>query len=65
MWYTQFNSRINLAPATIFAVVCMLAASAFGQITVTSPTNNSTVAMPVQLTAAFAGCGGASSERRR
>ena len=61
MWYTQFSSRTNLAAAAMFAVVCMLAASAFGQITVTSPTNNSTVAMPVQLTAAFAGCGGASS----
>jgi hypothetical protein len=61
MSYKQLNSRINLAPAAMFAVVCMLAASAIGQITVTSPTNNSSVAMPVQLTAAFAGCGGASS----
>ena len=61
MWYKQFSSRINLVPATILTVICMLAVGAFGQITVTSPTNNSTVAMPVQLTAAFAGCGGASS----
>jgi hypothetical protein len=61
MLYKQFDSRLTLVPATMFAVVCVLAASAFGQITVTSPTNNSTVAMPVQLTATFAGCSGASS----
>jgi hypothetical protein len=61
MWYKQFNSRSTFVAATIVAVVCMLAAGAFGQITVTSPINNSTVPMPVQLTASFAGCGGASS----
>ncbi len=61
MWFKQCNSRISFTPATMFAVVCMLAAGAFGQVTVTSPTNNSTVPMPVQLTATFGGCGGASS----
>ncbi len=54
------NLRLSIA-ATKVAVVCALAASAFGQITVTSPTNNSTVAMPVQLTASFAGCSGSST----
>lgn len=53
----QSNSRPIMA-ATMLSVVCALVTSAFGQITVTSPTNNSDVAMPVQLTASFAGCSG-------
>ena len=56
----HFKVRVGMAAAKYLAV-CLLAASAFGQITVTSPANNSTVPMPVQLTASFAGCGGASS----
>jgi hypothetical protein len=51
----------NSFAAAIATIVCALAANAFGQITVTSPTNNSTVGYPVQLTASFAGCGGSSS----
>ena len=56
------SSWISVA-ATTLAVVGVLAASAFGQsgITVTAPLSNSTVSWPVQITASFAGCGGASS----
>ncbi len=60
MQLKRIGNRVSIA-AALYVAVCVLAASAFGQITVTSPANNSTVAMPVQLTANFAGCGGASS----
>jgi hypothetical protein len=55
------HPRIVHIAATTYAFVCLLATSAFGQITVSSPANNSTVPMPVQITASFAGCGGSSS----
>jgi hypothetical protein len=64
MLYKQSNLGISVA-ATMLAVVCVLAASAFGQsgdnITVTAPTTNSTVTWPVQVSATFSGCGGTST----
>jgi len=56
----KVDTRVTFT-AAILSVVCLAAASTFGQITVTSPTNNSTVAMPVQLTAQFGGCSGTPS----
>ena len=55
------NKLTQKSAATMMVVVCALAASAFGQITVTSPANNSTVSFPAQITASFAGCGGSPS----
>jgi hypothetical protein len=52
---------LSLSALSIFTFLVFLAINSVGQVTVTSPANNSTVAMPVQLTASFAGCGGASS----
>jgi hypothetical protein len=56
------NTSFTLA-ATMLAFVCTLAASAFGQnnITITSPQSNSTYSYPVQVSATFSGCGGAST----
>ena len=64
MQCNTLSSQLSAA-ATMLAVVCALATGSFGQsnnnITVTSPLSNSTVSMPVQVAATFAGCGGASS----
>lgn len=52
--------RLSMS-ATFVSLILMLAGSAIAQITVSSPANNSSVSMPVQLTASFAGCSGSSS----
>lgn len=52
--------RISIAIATV-AVFCLMVAHASAQITVSSPANNFSAPMPVQLTASFPGCGGSST----
>jgi len=59
MQYRKFGTSMTLA-AIALGVVGLFAGDAFGQITVTSPLNNSTIAMPAQLTASVAGCAGSS-----
>jgi len=57
------QSSSHLSAVTMVAVVCVLAASAFGQdnITITSPHSNTTYSYPVTVAATFSGCGGTST----
>jgi hypothetical protein len=54
----QFNIRIAITAATLACVVCALGISASAQITITSPTNGSSVPMPVWLRAHVSQCNG-------
>jgi hypothetical protein len=62
MDFHQSSSQLRVAATTV-AIVCVLAASAFGQdnITITSPHSNTTYSYPVTVAATFSGCGGTST----